>query len=261
MNSSVCAVSDLVLSIFPGLDVLGMGFEAEGFCVVQGPDVLWGGDIRRFHPLPGRFDGVIGGDPCQAHSALANLVRAKGLEPRFGDLSGEYRRIVEEARPAWFLRENVVRAPDIEPTGYDVRSFVLDHSTMDRGDGVGHDQIRKRRFWFGTRDVVAPELRRWIEFALKVLPDTVQAVCGDARAAFIPGGGEIVDALRKGTMNKEDVAAKRAEMEREIRARTVAHEGGGAWYDNRNRKQTVSGRHQSNGMGGTPGVTPGNHPG
>jgi hypothetical protein len=36
--------------------------EQEGFCVVKGPDVLWGGDIRRFHPLAGRFDGIIGGD-------------------------------------------------------------------------------------------------------------------------------------------------------------------------------------------------------
>jgi len=30
----------LVLSIFPGIDILGKGFEEEGYCVVRGPDRL-----------------------------------------------------------------------------------------------------------------------------------------------------------------------------------------------------------------------------
>jgi DNA (cytosine-5)-methyltransferase 1 len=55
----------LVLSLFPGLDGLGLAFELEGFTVVRGPDVLWGGDIRRFSPPAGRFEGIIGGPPCQ----------------------------------------------------------------------------------------------------------------------------------------------------------------------------------------------------
>lgn len=32
----------LVLSVCPGLDVLGMGFEVEGFCVVRGGDPIFG---------------------------------------------------------------------------------------------------------------------------------------------------------------------------------------------------------------------------
>lgn len=44
---------ELVLSVFPGIDGLGCGFEGEGYCVVRGPDVLWGGDVRGFHPLTG----------------------------------------------------------------------------------------------------------------------------------------------------------------------------------------------------------------
>lgn len=40
----------LVLSLFPGIGLLDMAFELEGNCVVRGPDVLWGGDIRTFHP-------------------------------------------------------------------------------------------------------------------------------------------------------------------------------------------------------------------
>ncbi len=33
-------MNQLVLSLFPGLDLFGKGFEAEGFCVVRGPDPM-----------------------------------------------------------------------------------------------------------------------------------------------------------------------------------------------------------------------------
>lgn len=88
----------LVLSVFPGVDLLGRAFEEEGFTVVRGPDVLWGGDIRRFRPPAGVFDGVIGGPPCQAHSQLRYLV-----QHRWGrtaeDLIPEFARCVLEAQP------------------------------------------------------------------------------------------------------------------------------------------------------------------
>ena len=179
----------LILSLFPGGGLLDYAFELEGFCVVRGPDVIWGGDIRRFHPPPGRFDGIIGGDPCQSHSSLANLVRAKGLEPSFPDMTPEYQRCVEAARPAWFLRENVPQAPDVKPAGYNVRSFMLDNSTLDSGDGTGNEQMRKRRFWFGVREGECPELRAFMDFALFELPDAVQAVAGDCRAVPVAIGG------------------------------------------------------------------------
>ena len=50
--------NNLVLSVFCGLDLLGLGFEKQGFCVVQSKDILFGGDIRRFQPVPNRFDGL-----------------------------------------------------------------------------------------------------------------------------------------------------------------------------------------------------------
>ena len=46
----------LVLSLFPGIGLLDMAFEEEGFCVVRGPDLLWGGDVRSFRPPAGKFD-------------------------------------------------------------------------------------------------------------------------------------------------------------------------------------------------------------
>lgn len=53
----------VVLSLFPGIGLMDRGFEEEGFCVVRGPDILWGGDIRRFRVPAGLFDGINGGPP------------------------------------------------------------------------------------------------------------------------------------------------------------------------------------------------------
>lgn len=179
----------LVLSIFPGIGMLDLAFEREGFCVVQGPDPLWGGDIRRFHPPSGAFDGIIGGDPCQSHSLLANLVRAKGLEPRFPDLSAEYERVVEEAQPEWFLRENVPGAPDIAPHGYAVHSFILDNSWLEDECGIGHPQMRRRRFWFGVRGNTPIDLRRHVNYATLLLPDRSYAVTSPAERVPVRIGG------------------------------------------------------------------------
>lgn len=142
---------NLVLSLFPGLELLDRAFREAGFCVVAGPDRLLGGDIRDFHVPRGRFDGVIGGSPCQSFSALANLVRAKGLEPRFGNLIPEFERVVVEAAPAWFLHENVPRAPVPKPEGYSVQDFVICNSAVEAEDGFGQEQERVRRFTFGVR--------------------------------------------------------------------------------------------------------------
>lgn len=156
----------LVLSLFSGLAVLDQGFREEGWCVVSAGDLVRSGfdDIRELHFPAGRFDGVIGGDPCQSHSGLANLVRAKGLEPRFPDLTPEVQRVIEETAPVWFLRENVPGAPALSPKGYNVTSFMLKNHQLDSGNGFGEAQMRKRRFWFGWREELgpAPSLQRWI---------------------------------------------------------------------------------------------------
>ena len=180
----------LVLSLFSGLGALDEGFRQAGFCVVSAGDVAWGSlyDVRKFHPPRGVFDGVIGGDPCQAHSVLANLVRAKGLDPSFPDMTPEIQRVIEEARPRWFLRENVPGAPEIKPAGYAVATFLLDHSTMGPRDGTGHEQMRRRRFWFGTWGDTVPELRGAIDFAWFVLPET-QSVTADRRHVPVKHGG------------------------------------------------------------------------
>ena len=160
----------LVLSLFPGLGLLDRAFEAEGFTVVRGPDVLWGGDVRRFNPPAGKFDGVIGGPPCQSFSPLANLVRAKGYEPRFGNLIPEFERCVDEARPLWFLMEEVPQAPIPSVYGYAVHAFKLCNSSLDSGDGFGLEQERLRMFSFGVRGPGPLDLREHIQLAALRLP-------------------------------------------------------------------------------------------
>lgn len=164
-------MSGLVLSLFPGVGLLDRAFEEEGFCVVRGPDVLWGGDVFRFHPPPGRFDGLIGGPPCQTFSSLANLVRAMGREPRFGNLIPEFERCVREAQPAWFLMENVRAAPPATVEGYDAHTFLWNNAW------TGEPQSRLRRFTFGARTGAGLDLRRWIRpAALEAMESAVALV-------------------------------------------------------------------------------------
>jgi DNA (cytosine-5)-methyltransferase 1 len=103
-------MTQLVLSLFPGIGLLDMAFEQEGFCVVRGPDVLWGGDVRNFHPPAGKFDGVIGGPPCKGESTMAHLNGTPGVSMR-----DEFMRVVEAATPQWWVMEAVKKHLDIDP--------------------------------------------------------------------------------------------------------------------------------------------------
>jgi len=98
-------MGNLIISIFPGIDILGRAFEDEGYCVVRGPDLLWGGDIHKFHPPPGVFEGVIGGPPCTGESNWANTnSKNKGYT-----LWPEAIRVIDEVKPKWWILEAVKR--------------------------------------------------------------------------------------------------------------------------------------------------------
>lgn len=171
----------LVLSLFPGIGLLDIAFEEEGFCVVRGPDPLWGGDVRKFHAPAGRFDGVIGGPPCQPFSQLVHMVRANGFEPKHENLIPELERIVGEARPAWFVMEEVRGAPLPVVEGYKV------HEQMVNARHFDSTQNRERRISFGTRDGRALRLESQVFEPL----DWDFAVTGDARrrpVAMLAGG-------------------------------------------------------------------------
>jgi len=169
----------LVLSLFPGIGLLDMAFEAEGFCVVRGPDVLWGGDIRHFHPPTKKFDGVIGGPPCQMFSRLRYLQPLAGS--KHGNLIPEFERVVHEAQPAWFLMENVTEAPEPNVAGYVVKSLLFNNRW------VGAEQHRQRRFSFGTADgrALLPDVVA-LEAPLEAL-----AVTASAEHVKLGGSGKV----------------------------------------------------------------------
>lgn len=180
-------MSQLVLSLFPGIGLLDIAFEEEGFCVVRGPDLLWGGDIRSFHPPAGKFDGVIGGTPCQAHTSLLPLIKHNGQKVA-ECLIPEFERCIREAQPAWFLMENVKRAPIPSVPGYVVDPALLDNRWL------GEEQSRLHRMSFGTRDgrrlVVGTTALERMEFAPRVLA----SAGGDRKTPRVLKGG----AIRKG---------------------------------------------------------------
>lgn len=174
-------MSQLVLSLFPGIGLLDMAFEEAGYCVVRGPDLLWGGDIREFHPPVMKFDGVIGGPPCQIFS------RMRHINPRAGEKHGnmipEFERVVLEAWPDWFLMENVPEAPAPYVVGFQATSILL------RDVWVGGETSRMRRFTFGT----APEIgKRRFEIetlALHSANPMPAALAGGARRVPVAIGG------------------------------------------------------------------------
>lgn len=134
-------IANLVLSVFPGIDLLGRGFEAEGYHVFRGPDLIWGGDIRHFFPPRLVFEGFIGGSPCQDFSkARRSTPSGYGLK-----MLAEFVRVVGEGLPDWFLLENVPGVPDVFVEGYSVQRFFLNAREC------GCLQRRHRRFQFGFR--------------------------------------------------------------------------------------------------------------
>jgi DNA (cytosine-5)-methyltransferase 1 len=133
--------SQLILSLFPGIGLLDRGFEAAGFCVVRGPDLLWGGDVRTFAPPAGVFAGVIGGPPCQDWSGLNRDPGGYGRE-----MLDQFARMVVQARPVWWLMENVARVSDLRIDGYSWQRLDL------KASDLGLRQSRLRHFQFGHRD-------------------------------------------------------------------------------------------------------------
>lgn len=146
----------LVLSLFPGIDLLGRGFEAEGFCVVRGPDLIFGSDVRAFTAPSGRFDGIIGGSPCPDFS------RARRAPPTGYGLAmlAQFERIVFAAQPAWWLLENVPGVPDVRIAGYSWQRIDIDAREC------GVPQSRLRHFQFGHRAELVPVIRRSAKLAL-----------------------------------------------------------------------------------------------
>lgn len=144
------APSQLVLSLFSGIGLLDSGFVNHGFCVCSAEEQLLGGDVRHFRGISGRFDGVIGGSPCQDFSkARRTPPTGYGLE-----MLSEFVRIVTEVQPRWFLLENVPTVPTVTVPGYHIQRFDLCPTDL------GHAQRRRRHFQFGSVEGLVLNIQR-----------------------------------------------------------------------------------------------------
>lgn len=161
----------LVLSVFPGIGLLDKGFERVGYCVVRGPDLLWGGDIRNFFPPSGIFAGVVGGSPCQDFSKVR-----RAPPTGYGkEMLAEFCRVVIETAPDWFLLENVPTVPSVTVPGYSVQRIDLN------ARDCGMAQNRLRHFQFGSVN----ELRATCDRTPHTLPVEPAVLASEGRR----GGG------------------------------------------------------------------------
>jgi DNA (cytosine-5)-methyltransferase 1 len=132
--------SRIVVSLFPGVGLLDRAFEEAGYCIVRGPDLIFGGDVRRFHLPRGVAWGIIGGPPCQDFSS-----RRRAPPTGYGlAMLEEFRRLICEGEPEWWLCENVSRVPTIKIAGYQSQRLDVDQRWY-------VDVSRLRHIQFGSR--------------------------------------------------------------------------------------------------------------
>jgi len=100
----------LILSLFSGIGLLDKAFKEAGFCVVSAGDIINGThfDIRDFTGVKNKFDGIIGGSPCQDFSGLKRNKTDYSLNMMY-----EFLRVVSECEPDWYLLENVKGVPNV----------------------------------------------------------------------------------------------------------------------------------------------------
>lgn len=156
-RSSTNVTQQLVLSLFTGVGLLDLAFREAGFIVVSAGDLIYGQDIREFKGMKGKFDGIIGGSPCQTFSD-ANRDRPDG-ENHYGfEMINEYKRIVKECDCSWYLFENVRNAPNVLIDGYDHQRIDINQAWYENINRLRHIQFGhkegKKIFW--ERGVTRP---------------------------------------------------------------------------------------------------------
>lgn len=139
----------LVLSLFSGVGLLDKAFKEQGFCVVSAGDLITGQDIRDFTGTKNKFNGIIGGSPCQDFSTLK---RNKGTYSF--EMLNEFLRIVEECEPDWYLLENVKGVPNVTDRYKNNVTVLHDysHQRLDINQGWYDDYSRLRHIQFGSKN-------------------------------------------------------------------------------------------------------------
>ena len=148
-----------VLSLFDGISCARVGLERAGIPITSYtayeidkhaiaiakknyPDTIHHGDVRECKPNENEYDLVIGGSPCQDLS-----IAKKGRKGLDGDRSGlfwEWVRVWKEAKPKWWVLENVASMPKKDR---DIISKELGVEPVMFNASLVSAQSRKRLFW------------------------------------------------------------------------------------------------------------------
>ena len=148
-----------VLSLFDGISCARVGLERAGIPITSYtayeidkhaiaiakknyPDTIHHGDVRECKPSENEYDLVIGGSPCQDLS-----IAKKGRKGLDGDRSGlfwEWVRVWKEAKPKWWVLENVASMPKKDR---DIISKELGVEPVMFNASLVSAQSRKRLFW------------------------------------------------------------------------------------------------------------------
>lgn len=106
------------------------------------------------------IDLLIGGSPCQDLSIAKG--NGKGLDGEKSGLFYEYVRILKEARPKYFLLENVasMKAKDKEKITEVLREIYPDTQVHLINSALVSAQNRKRLYWTNIQGITQPEDRK-----------------------------------------------------------------------------------------------------
>jgi len=145
-----------LLTYSRAIDLLGEP-SGGGLLCLAGPIVLWGGDIRGFHPHPERVDGTIGGPPCTCGARLATFPRLGGK--MWARTDSRIRAVCPRGAAAVVPDGERQRAPIPVVSGYAVWAKMMTDLSF------GGTQGRKRRISFGVRgNRVVPLLPEHVTF-------------------------------------------------------------------------------------------------
>lgn len=179
-----------ILSICTGMGLLDRAFLDAGHTVVPGCEIdpemramytALCGDEPLVETLDeliystfrdhGRFDGIIGGPPCQSHTKLRAM-----RKPKFPDLTDSVRRLLDRVHHDWFLFENVapLDIPGASHIRLNAMNFYQPHQSRER--------------WFTYRGITppAPMFRGNVD-KLRAYPVVAGRIYGPKRGAWLQG--------------------------------------------------------------------------